>query len=87
MESFKFIDNKQYQMFLSALDEIECTTESIKQDKDFMQILNNGHVPSDTTKEKILPRIEGFLHWFCDNEEYETCQSIINAWPQLKINS
>lgn len=87
METFKFITNERYQKFLQALDEIECTTETIKKDKHFMSILSDAYVPSDTTVEKLLPKVEGFLHLFCDEEEYEICQTIIDAWPQLKINA
>lgn len=61
--------------------------EQIKQTEGLSTMLSIRYKPTSWSQEKALSIMECLLYLFEDYEEYETCQSIIEAWPELKINS
>jgi len=87
MSEFKYISEQKYQEFIQNLYLIEEPVNEITDQFNLMRILDSRILPKGWTEEKALPTVEAILHFFVEEEQYEHCQSIINAWPELKHNT
>ena len=88
--SFKFTTKERYENFYNNLhaDLIDTDPiEQIEQTPGLSTMLSIRYIPNGWTEEKAFKVIECLLYLFEDYEKYETCQSIIEAWPELKINA
>ena len=87
-KTFKYTNEETYNDFVLNL-----TTNIIDEDPipSVMQpgiiALTSGRIlPKGWSEDKALKTTECILYLLEDHEEYETCQAIIEAWPELKIN-
>lgn len=86
-DKFKYVSEERYQQFIQNLYQIENPVNEITDQFNLMRILDSRLLPHGWTEEKALPTVETLLHFFIEEEQYEHCQSIIEAWPELKYNS
>jgi len=84
---FKYTTEDHYLDFVlkCANDEDDATEKLMKHDTVHL-LLTQRILPEDWDEERALPEVEVMLHYFCEMEEYELCQSIINVWPELRID-
>jgi len=87
-KSFKYTTKEKYQDFLlnnaNHNDELGIDPlDAIYSQPDIMALATKRILPNKWDLDKALPTVEVLLHFFCDYEEYETCQSVINIWPEL----
>jgi len=86
-KTFKYTTQEHYLDFvLKCANDEEDATQKLMNHDTVMLILQQRILPEEWDTERALPEVETMLHYFCDVEEYELCQSIINVWPELKIN-
>ena len=85
-KTFKYTDEETYNDFVLNL-----TTNIIDEDPipSVMQpviiALTSGRIlPKGWSEDKALKTTECILYLLEDYEEYETCQAIIETWPELK---
>jgi hypothetical protein len=85
IKSFKYTTEEHYVEFvLKCTNDEEDATAKLMNHNTVMLILQERILPEDWDEERALPEVEVMLHYFCDVEEYELCQQIINNWPELK---
>ena len=88
--TFKFTTKERYQNFYDNLHEDlidQDPIEQILQTEGLSTMLETRYKPKGWTNEKALSIMECLLYLFQDYEKYETCQTIIDSWPELKIKS
>jgi len=86
-KEFKYTTQEHYLDFvLKCENDEEDATQKLMNHDTVMLILQQRILPEDWAIERALPEVETMLHYFCDVEEYELCQTIINVWPELKID-
>lgn len=78
----KYLDNSQLKTFLRGMK--NTPTEELLKDPSVIN-LSKRCIPKEL-KENELGLAEGFLLLFEDREEYEFCEKIIKAYPELKID-
>ncbi len=82
-KTFKYINKENYLEFVLGMsDKIDQVMED-KVIQDFFQ-RNDSALDPNRTPEDTLKLAESFLHLMVDYEEYETCQVIIDNYPELK---
>jgi len=87
IKSFKYTTEEHYLDFvLKCNNEEEDATEKLMNHDTVMLLLQERILPEGWDEERALPEVEVMLYYFCDMEEYELCQQIINTWPELKNN-
>jgi len=60
--------------------------EQIYETEQLNLMITMRYKPDSWTDERALSVIENLLYLFEDYEEYETCQTIVNSWPELIRN-
>ena len=88
-KTFKYTTKEKYQDFIlnnaNRNNELGIDpSESMYSQPGIMELAFKRKFPLPSwDNDKALPTVEVLLHFFCDYEEYETCQNIINVWPEL----
>ncbi len=87
-KTFKYTTKEKYQDFVlnnaNHNEELGIDPlDSLYSQPSIMALATKRLLPHKWNMDKALPTVEVLLHFFCDYEEYETCQSIINNWPEL----
>tara|TARA_R100000005_G_C4952313_1_gene172280 strand:- start:546 stop:821 length:276 start_codon:yes stop_codon:yes gene_type:complete len=88
--TFKFTTKEKYENFYNNLHEDlidQDPIEQIMQTEGLATMISTRYKPKNWSNEKALKIMECLLYLFQDYEKYEECQSIIEAWPELKINA
>jgi hypothetical protein len=88
--TFKFTTKEKYENFYNNLHEDlidQDPIDQILQTEGLSTMISTRYKPKNWSIEKALKIMECLLYLFQDYEQYEQCQSIINAWPELKINA
>lgn len=87
---FKFTTKERYENFYNNLHQDlidQDPIEQIEQTPGLSSMISSRYIPEGWSQEKAFKVMECLLYLFQDYEKYETCQSIINTWPELKINA
>ena len=86
-KTFKYTTQEHYLDFvLKCANDEDDATEKLMNHDTVMLILQQRILPEEWDEERALPEVEVMFHYFCEMEEYELCQSIIDVWPELRIN-
>ncbi len=88
--TFKFTTKEKYKNFYDNLHQDlidQDPIEQILQTEGLSTMISIRYKPNDWSTDKALKIMECLLYLFQDYEKYEECQSIINAWPELKITA
>ena len=88
--NFKYTTKERYKTFYDSLHENLIDTDPITpifQTEGLQAMILSRYKPNGWSTEKALKIMECLLYLFQDYEKYELCQSIIDAWPELKISA
>lgn len=83
-KEFKYVTEDQYNEFVLQISKNDDSINNLIGDPRLMKLLNSRVYPNGWNEEKSLPTVETLLNYFELYEEYEICQMIINAWPELQ---
>jgi hypothetical protein len=88
--TFKFTTKEKYKNFYDNLHQDlidQDPIDQILQTEGLSTMISIRYKPKEWSTDKALKIMECLLYLFQDYEKYEQCQSIINAWPELKITA
>jgi len=83
-KEFKYIDNDKYMDFAVGMGD---KVEELLNDRIILDFFKRqGEGVGERPTGELLELAESFLHLMIDHEEYEICQTIVNNYPELRIN-
>ena len=85
-KTFKYTDEETYNEFVLNLTTKlidEDPIDALMQDSVY-NLFCDRIIPKGWSEDKSLKTTECILYLLEDYEEYELCQAIIEAWPELK---
>lgn len=87
--TFKYTTKKWYEHFYNSLHQSldRDPIKHLEQSPEISTMLSHRFIPKGSNEKNALEIMECLLYIFEEYEKYETCQSIINTWPELKINA
>jgi hypothetical protein len=86
-KEFKYTNEEHYLDFVLKCSEEEDAASKLMGNQTLLHILVDRKLPEQWNEEKALIEVETLLHYFCDVEEYEMCQLIIDTWPELRTKN
>jgi hypothetical protein len=86
-KEFKYTTEEHYLDFVLKCSEEDDAPSKLIGNQTIIHILADRKLPESWNQEKALMEVETLLHYFCDVEEYEMCQLIIDNWPELRTKN
>ena len=86
-KTFKYTTEEKFNEFYQNIHANLIDTNPIDQIFETDQLntmITMRYKPKSWSDDRALSVMENLLYLFEDYEEYESCQSIIDAWPELK---